>query len=223
MIDLTGQRFGQLVVLSETSPYTSPAGKKTRRWLCRCDCGKQVTVLQNALTSTSHPTRSCGCTRLGHVKDMTGQRFGRLLVIAPVVLDQPLSNGQRTIWRCRCDCGNTVDLSRKTLLSGKVHSCGCLLKDASAARVSATVGHVDGTTLSAIRPERQANKNSKSGVKGVHWSTSGHCWIARIGVQGRSIFLGRFDDLAKATAARKAAEKKYFGPLIASHPEYPKK
>ena len=80
--DLTGQRFGRLVVLRESStPYISPKGKPARRWVCRCDCGKEITVLQNALTSKTHPTLSCGCSRSETIRskaiDMTGQRFGR--------------------------------------------------------------------------------------------------------------------------------------------------
>lgn len=59
--DITGQRFGRLVALRLVdTPYISPAGKKTRRWLCRCDCGKEIVVLQNALTG-KNGTRSCGC------------------------------------------------------------------------------------------------------------------------------------------------------------------
>lgn len=63
-IDLTGQRFGRLTVTDENpSPYISPGGKPTRRWNCVCDCGKHVTVLQNALTNKRNPTQSCGCQR----------------------------------------------------------------------------------------------------------------------------------------------------------------
>lgn len=51
--DLTGERFGQLLVLSR-------AENKGRRvmWLCQCDCGKQTTVQANHLRDGS--TSSCG-------------------------------------------------------------------------------------------------------------------------------------------------------------------
>ena len=54
-IDLTGQRFGRLIVLRDT-------GKRCWRyvvWLCRCDCGKLVEVLSNNLKLGR--TKSCGC------------------------------------------------------------------------------------------------------------------------------------------------------------------
>lgn len=35
-------------------------------------------------------------------------------------------------WQCVCSCGNVVVVSEKKLLSGKIRSCGCLLKEDSA-------------------------------------------------------------------------------------------
>jgi hypothetical protein len=53
--DLTGQRFGRLVV-SHRGNNTS-AGKA--RWFCLCDCGGNITTLAASLTVGY--TRSCGC------------------------------------------------------------------------------------------------------------------------------------------------------------------
>lgn len=52
--DLTGQRFGRLVVVSW-------AGRKARsaRWLVRCDCGVEKVVYATNLKAGQ--TRSCGC------------------------------------------------------------------------------------------------------------------------------------------------------------------
>ena len=38
--DLTGQRFGHLTVIEKTGQTEN----KYRLWLCRCDCGKEITV-----------------------------------------------------------------------------------------------------------------------------------------------------------------------------------
>lgn len=53
-IDLTGQRFGRLVVIRE-------CGRKNGHvaWLCRCDCGVEVVVQSCDLRSGR--TKSCGC------------------------------------------------------------------------------------------------------------------------------------------------------------------
>lgn len=53
-IDLTGQHFGKLTVLSKDKSR----GKHTY-WICRCDCGQTTSVRTNSLM-TGH-TKSCGC------------------------------------------------------------------------------------------------------------------------------------------------------------------
>ena len=54
--DLTGQRFGRLTVLE----FVSTEDRHTY-WLCKCDCGKFVTV-QGSHLNTSR-AKSCGCFR----------------------------------------------------------------------------------------------------------------------------------------------------------------
>jgi hypothetical protein len=49
-----------------------------------------------------------------------GQKFGKLLVIAEA---SPV-NG-RTMWLCRCDCGNEKVIKSENLVSGNSTSCGC--------------------------------------------------------------------------------------------------
>lgn len=61
--------------------------------------------------------------------DLTGQRFGRLVVIEKDI-EKSKARG-KTFWICKCDCGNTksihsVDLLRK----GGTRSCGCLHREA---------------------------------------------------------------------------------------------
>jgi hypothetical protein len=66
IIDLSGERFGRLIVLSR-----APNNKKTTRWLCLCDCG--ITKAINATCLTKEITQSCGCLR----KEKTGKQFSR--------------------------------------------------------------------------------------------------------------------------------------------------
>lgn len=59
-IDLTGQRYGRLVVLERVANKTYNGKNKSRtQWLCQCDCGNQVTVTGNSLRIGV--TKSCGC------------------------------------------------------------------------------------------------------------------------------------------------------------------
>lgn len=52
--------------------------------------------------------------------DLTGQRFGKLLVIEKVKFGY--ANYK---WRCVCDCGNEHFVKTYHLLHGDVKSCGC--------------------------------------------------------------------------------------------------
>ncbi len=65
-------------------------------------------------------------------QDLTGQRFERLLVLdrAPDYIDR--QNGKRVVmWRCRCDCGEIVEVMGHNLRDGKTKSCGCLRRETS--------------------------------------------------------------------------------------------
>lgn len=67
---------------------------------------------------------------MGKVKDITGQVFGRLTVIAPA----PTPEGKKTtnqLWRCLCKCGAEVIVRGSRLRSGYTKSCGCWQKEVS--------------------------------------------------------------------------------------------
>ena len=124
MKDLTGQRFGRLVAMSPIAERKN----KHMMWECKCDCGNMTHVTADNLTRGI--TRSCGClrkekSRKGPKKDLTGQRFGRLIALKPM---EERKNGY-IVWECRCDCGNTSQIRGSSLLSGAVLSCGCLRRE----------------------------------------------------------------------------------------------
>jgi hypothetical protein len=49
---------------------------------------------------------------------------------------------------------------------------------------------------------RSKNKNNTSGISGVHWDKKSNKWQARIGVNGKRIHLGFFDNKEEAIAGR---------------------
>jgi hypothetical protein len=65
--DLTGQRFGRLIVLergenlSRPPCKSHPNGKSRITWVCQCDCGTIKTISAEKLYHKKSPTRSCGC------------------------------------------------------------------------------------------------------------------------------------------------------------------
>ena len=62
-VDLRGQQFGRLTVLTRSSkvPVTTPTRRPGAYWECRCSCGKTAVVSGSALVAGNN--RSCGCWR----------------------------------------------------------------------------------------------------------------------------------------------------------------
>lgn len=59
--------------------------------------------------------------RHGLVKDITGERFGKLTVLCYAGADHK----RRGIWHCICDCGREITVVGQYLRSGQTRSCGC--------------------------------------------------------------------------------------------------
>lgn len=55
------------------------------------------------------------------IKDLTGQKFGHLLVIERTDLRQ----NRLVMWKCKCDCGNETIAQGQNLRNGHTRSCGC--------------------------------------------------------------------------------------------------
>ena len=68
---MVGQRFGRLSVIGRVP--SPPAGNHRGHayWLCRCECGRDVSVRADRLRSGE--TSSCGCLRIGQ-KTINGGR-----------------------------------------------------------------------------------------------------------------------------------------------------
>lgn len=81
---------------------------------------------------------------MGKVIDMSGRRYGRL-----VVLEQVDDRRKKdAYWLCQCSCGNQVVVCGSRLRRGRVKSCGCLRADS--ARERKTVHGLSRTRLNTI-------------------------------------------------------------------------
>ena len=184
-VDITGRRFGKLVVLSMASDYVSPQGHRLSRCNCHCDCGKDVTVNMSALVTGT--TRSCGCisNTSGLLKDNT-----MLMEKYDQEKNQNLNLGLLTArsnkkaWRKCKDCGNswfaTIASQNDKIKHGCPYCSGRL--------------PIEGKTdLLAVYPEIvekwwdyekntiTPNKISSSSTQKVWWKCEeGHSWKANV-------------------------------------------
>lgn len=123
-IEMIGKKFGLLTVIAKDEEKTT---KQNIYWICKCDCGNIKSVRGTSLRSGA--THSCGClqkkavTKTGkaRVKDLIGQRFGKL-----VVLQRAGSQNNKATWLCECDCGNKTIVNSTNLIQKRTQSCGCV-------------------------------------------------------------------------------------------------
>lgn len=120
-IDLTGQRFGRLVVIENMGANNN----RKITYLCLCDCGVEKIIVGQDLVNGA--TKSCGCIKKEMLEernfiDLTNKKFGKLKIIRKI----GLNNNKKTTYLCICDCGIEKVIVGQSLISGATKSCGCL-------------------------------------------------------------------------------------------------
>jgi hypothetical protein len=92
-------------------------------WLCRCDCGNEVTVMAHLLKRGQRfCSKQCKLYRSTLEVDIQGRKFSRLTAISRV----GATTDSKAIWRFACECGKTIDCVSDNVMSGNTRSCGCL-------------------------------------------------------------------------------------------------
>lgn len=212
LIDITGQRFGKLVVVerAKNNKYNQAM------WHCVCDCGATKEINGNSLKCGS--TASCGCLNKENIrerqtKNLSGRKYGRLSAIKIVRHYKGMA-----VWLCKCDCGQTIEVNSGSLLSGNTKSCGCLSKELSAENMNVAVklnrlnDWKEGTSLKKIQSKRY--KNNQTGVKGVSKNSKNGKYRAEIQIKKVSYYLGEYKSIEEAAEARAKAEQELFNPIL---------
>lgn len=71
LIDLNGQKFGRLIVKHRFKDQFTPNGHPYVRWVCKCDCGKEVMI--KSIYLRNYLTQSCGCLNIEIRKKLNWQ------------------------------------------------------------------------------------------------------------------------------------------------------
>lgn len=109
-----GETYNNIQVLADLGRIN-----KNRMFFCKCLlCGKEYEQRASRIGNESACRQ---CSDKAKIIDLTGQRFGRLVAMKYIGRE----NG-RTLWQCKCDCGNESITGYSNLLSGNTRSCGCM-------------------------------------------------------------------------------------------------
>lgn len=206
-IDLTGQRFGKLVVLERAK-----GNSKQINWLCKCDCGR-TTVVQGSNLKNGH-IRSCGCL-ISESNTKHGQWNTRLYRIYhamkqrcynPNSAPYPFYGG-RGITVCS-EWLNDFQAFYDWAMSNGYRD------DLSIDRIDVDGNYEPGNCRWTIKTlqsfNRRKGKDNHSGVVGVSLRKDTGKYTAYISKGGKRRVLGSFSTLEEAIAARKRAEKELY-------------
>jgi len=231
--DLTGQRFGRLIVVERNGSRINKNNNHRANWLCRCDCGNSIEATTDLLKN-GH-TSSCGCMRTDilvkrnkdgikrNQYDLSNEYgIGYTFDNKPFYFDKEdynkikdytwhESNGYLITHLYRNSVRTTIRLHR------------LILSIQDNLELDIFVDHINHNLFDNRKvnlrivdnSHNQMNKivakNNTSTVKGVHFDKLINMWIARITINGNRIRLGKFNSFNDAVKARKEAEEKYFG------------
>jgi hypothetical protein len=169
IIDLVGQKFGKLTVIS--------LNKKENGiifWDCKCDCGNETVVRGGCLTQGK--SNSCGCS---HISISVGDKFGMLTVLK---LDHRklTTTGSDIYWLCKCNCGNETVVCARNLKKGNTKSCGCLVKEQSSINGKLNVVDLTGKRFGKLTVVKRVDKPEKLKSAFSFWLCECECGNSKI-------------------------------------------
>ncbi len=124
--------------------------------------------------------------------EIIGAAFGKLTVIAES--NQKDTEG-RTLYTCRCECGETKLVAANRLRSGSVKSCGCTRKAAHKA-----IGGSKERNGWGAEEESQRVRKIYTRASGVY--QRGKFWVAQMKFDGRTVHILSTPNREDAIAAR---------------------
>lgn len=218
-IDLTGRKFGRLLVISPTDERGSDGSVV---WKCKCDCGNIAYITSTNLKSNN--SRSCGC----YAKELVSVRTKKN--------DYEFSENGYCIGKTS-NTGNSFyfdseDLSLITQYTWREDKHGYIVTDIKGARSvrlhrllydypDELIDHKNGNTkdnrrsnlrLATARQNSMNRKhgiNSLTGIKGVTYMEDRNNYFGRIKINGKQIYLGTFDNIEDAIKPETMLKIKY--------------
>ena len=132
-----------------------------------------------------------------------GMKFGRLTVID---IAPKRGKKDRRYWTCKCECGNIIDVSSKSLNNGDNVSCGCYRKDFMRDKFSS---NLKGKTFNRWSVLKQVEKSKHNKTNWLCKCSCGNSRILEAGalISGNSKSCG----CLKSELARSSNNPKWVG------------
>ena len=136
-------------------------------------------------------------------RDLTGRQFGRLAVIS----FSHMTKDRKSVWRCKCNCGNQTDLIGHYLCRGHrpVRSCGCLLREI-VRKNNMIHGHAIGGIRSAEYTSWSGLKQRCTNKKHHGYKSYGGRGI-KICKRWRNSFKNFFDDMGRKPSPKHTLDR----------------
>ena len=125
------------------------------------------------------------------VNDFIGKHYGDLTVIGGRRISEYL------YLKCICVCGNTTEVRRTNLMSGKTINCGCKSKGFKHLIIDDSQMFKFGNVQS----------NNTSGYVGIDYVKNIAKYRARLTIMRKTFYLGYFDSPQQANNERKKSKK----------------
>ena len=211
-IDLTGKRYGKLVVINESKK--TDLSRQTF-WFCLCDCGSNKEVGGRSLRRGD--IVSCGCfgkeqraksnTKHGQHKSLTYKSWGNMIQRCTNQAHSNYKNyGGRGISICDEWMDFSVFLKDMGQRPSRLHSIE---------RINNQLWYFKDNCRWATNVEQSRNKrlskSNSSGAAGVSFNKKENMWRAYIWDQGKQRHLGYFSDKERAVSKRCSVEVRLWG------------
>lgn len=221
--DLTGRRFGRLFVVGRAPNKILSSGREMVQWICICDCGTEKKILATNLLSGA--VVSCGCLR--HEKAV---EHGATVNLKHGQNHKGNPTAEYRAWQSmKQRCCNPRATSYKIYGGRGIGVCPEWVDDFE--RFYADMGRKPSPSHSLDRIDPNGNygpencrwadkttqsrntrvpRNNTTGVKGVQRVSTGG-FVATIGLNGKSVYLGHYVSVTDAKSVRVLAEKLFWG------------
>ena len=227
-LDLTGQRFGRLVVIEKDGHKRTSGGNSKVCWKCICDCGNETRVSTGDLRSGS--VMSCGCYNRDKIREPKGRKLNEYEFKNNYVIGKTSNKGtlfyvdledfekikeytwalHHTGYIATHDDNHNWMLLHKLIMDDTENKYD-IDHIKTEAKYDCRKNNLRIVTRSQNNSNKVLQKNNTSGVTGVHWDKSKKMWIAQIRKDKINYRIIQTKNYDEAVAARKEAEKKYFG------------